>query len=96
MSIFTGLEEIVETEHPLAGHTWYGLGGCADYFLRPKTVEQLQDVVRRAAEHEINVRVIGFIAAAENMPGSKALKPAMSKSSPRRPATISGWVCIMW
>jgi UDP-N-acetylmuramate dehydrogenase len=60
MNIFTGLEEIVETNHPLAQHTWYGLGGPADYFIRPKTVEQLQEVVRRCSENHILIYVLGF------------------------------------
>ena len=60
MSIFSGLEEIVETKHPLAGHTWYGLGGRADYFIRPRTVQQLKDVVSRCNENNIPIYVLGF------------------------------------
>ena len=60
MNIFTGLEQIVETDHPLSKHTWYGLGGKADYFIRPRTVEELRDVVVRSFENELPVRVIGF------------------------------------
>jgi UDP-N-acetylmuramate dehydrogenase len=60
MNIFTGLEGIVETNHPLAQHTWYGLGGPADYFIRPKTVEQLQEVVRRCSENHLLIYVLGF------------------------------------
>jgi UDP-N-acetylmuramate dehydrogenase len=60
MNIFSGLEEIVETNHPLAEHTWYGLGGPVDYFIRPKTVKQLKDVVRRCNENKIPIHVLGF------------------------------------
>ena len=60
MNIFSGLEEIVETNHPLAEHTWYGLGGPVDYFIRPKTVEQLKDVVQRCNENKIPIHVLGF------------------------------------
>ena len=60
MNIFTGLEEIVETNHPLAQHTWYGLGGPADYFIRPKTVEQLQELARRCSENHLPIYVLGF------------------------------------
>ena len=60
MSIFSGLEEIVETDYPLAKRTWYGLGGSADYFIRPKTVEQLKKVVRRCGENNIRIYVMGF------------------------------------
>lgn len=59
MSLFSGLEQIVEENHRLAPHTWYGLGGPAEYFVRPHTVEQLSDVVRRCAQEGVPVRVIG-------------------------------------
>ena len=60
MSIFSGLEEIVEQDHSLAPHTWYRLGGPADYFLRPRTVDELQEVVRRCGENHIHLHVMGF------------------------------------
>ncbi len=60
MSIFSGLEEIVKTDYPLAKRTWYGLGGPADYFISPKTTEQLKEVVKRCNENEIRIYVMGF------------------------------------
>jgi UDP-N-acetylmuramate dehydrogenase len=44
----------------LAKHTWYGLGGPADYFIRPKTTQQLQTVVERCRENGIRMKVLGF------------------------------------
>lgn len=60
MTIFSGLEEIVEKDYPLAKRTWYGLGGPADYFIRPKNTEQLKEVVQRCNENGIRMRVMGF------------------------------------
>ncbi|NQT02082.1 MAG: UDP-N-acetylmuramate dehydrogenase, partial [Planctomycetes bacterium] len=60
MNIFNGLEEIVETDYPLAKRTWYGLGGAADYFIRPKTIEQLKEVIRLCSENNIRIYVMGF------------------------------------
>ncbi len=60
MSIFSGFEEIVELDHPLAPHTWYRLGGPADYFLRPRNVRELKEIVRRCNENHIRVHVLGF------------------------------------
>ena len=60
MNIFSGLDRIVETNYPLAEHTWYGLGGPADYFLRPETVEQLKTIVQRCNENNISIHVMGF------------------------------------
>ena len=60
MNTFSGLEEIVETDYSLAEQTWYGLGGPADYFIRPKNTKQLKEVVRRCNENRIGIHVIGF------------------------------------
>jgi len=54
------LAEIVERDHPMAPHTWYRLGGPADYFIRPQTVEQFQDVARRCSDNHIRVHVMGL------------------------------------
>jgi UDP-N-acetylmuramate dehydrogenase len=60
MTIFNGLEEIVERDHPLAPHTWYRLGGAADYFIQPKTVKDLRKVVQRCDENHVPVFVMGM------------------------------------
>lgn len=60
MSIFSGLEEIVKTDYLLAKESWYGLGGPADYFIRPVSVEQLGEVVKRCNDNDIAMRVLGF------------------------------------
>jgi UDP-N-acetylmuramate dehydrogenase len=60
MSIFSGFEEIVEPDHPLAPHTWYRLGGPADYFIRPRNVRELKEIVRRCNENHIRIHVLGF------------------------------------
>jgi len=60
MNIFSGLDKIVETNYPLAKRTWYGLGGQADYFIKPETVEQLKEVVQRCNENNIPIYVMGF------------------------------------
>ncbi len=60
MNIFSGLEKIVETNYPLAKDTWYGLGGPADYFIKPGTVEQLKTIAQRCNENNIPIYVLGF------------------------------------
>ena len=60
MNIFSGLEKIVETNYLLSKRTWYGLGGPADYFLRPETVEQLKEAVKRCRENNIPIYVMGM------------------------------------
>jgi len=77
MSIFAGLEEIVETQHPLAKSTWYGLGGPADYFIRPKTIEQLQEVVRRCNEGKLPIYLMG--QGSNLLIGDEGLRAAVIK-----------------
>ncbi len=60
MNIFNGLEEIVKTDYPLAEQTWYGLGGPAEFFIRPRTTDELKEVVQRCNDNDIPMRVIGF------------------------------------
>jgi UDP-N-acetylmuramate dehydrogenase len=60
MNISNGLEKIVKTDYPVGRHTWYGLGGRADYFIRPQTVEELKEVIRRCNESEVRSLVMGF------------------------------------
>jgi UDP-N-acetylmuramate dehydrogenase len=60
MSIFSGLDEIVETDYTLAKHTWYGLGGPADYFIRPQSTEQLSEVVTCCKDNDVKLHVIGY------------------------------------
>jgi UDP-N-acetylmuramate dehydrogenase len=60
MSIFDGLEKVVQTNYPLAKHTWFGIGGAADYFIRPDSVEQLKDIINRCNENNMPIYVLGF------------------------------------
>ncbi len=55
----SGFDEIVRSHEPLAPHTWMGIGGPAEYFAEPRSVEELQAVVRRAAEEGMQIRVLG-------------------------------------
>ncbi len=60
MDIFKGLKQIVECDYPLSKSTWYGLGGPADFFVRPETVEQLKEVTARCRDNDVKMYVIGF------------------------------------
>jgi UDP-N-acetylmuramate dehydrogenase len=77
MNIFSGLEQIVETNHPLAEHTWYGLGGPVDYFIRPRTVKQLKEIVHRCNENKIPIHVMGF--GSNLLIGDEGVRGAMVK-----------------
>jgi len=60
MNIFSGLEQITQTDYPLAKYTWYGLGGSADFFIRPENTDQLAEIVRRCRQHDMPFRILGF------------------------------------
>lgn len=60
MNLFKGLESIVEKDKPLADYTWYGIGGKADYFIRPGTFEQLGEVIKRCGDNDLPLRVLGY------------------------------------
>lgn len=59
-NIFSGLEQITEKNYALSDMTWFGLGGCAEYFIRPRTVEELAQIVRLCGENNVPLRVLGF------------------------------------
>jgi UDP-N-acetylmuramate dehydrogenase len=57
---FSGLEEIVTENEPLAQHTWYKIGGPARWMVRPNSVEELQEASKRCAEDNIPIYVLGL------------------------------------
>jgi UDP-N-acetylmuramate dehydrogenase len=57
---FSGLEEIVTENEPLAPHTWYRIGGPARWYVRPRSVEELQEAAKRCAENDVPVYVLGL------------------------------------
>jgi UDP-N-acetylmuramate dehydrogenase len=55
----SGFEKIVREAEPLAPHTWFHLGGPAEYFAEPNTVEELAALVRRCHDEGAPIRVLG-------------------------------------
>jgi UDP-N-acetylmuramate dehydrogenase len=58
-SPFDDLAVTVQLAEPLAKHTWLGVGGAAQYFCEPVSVDSLSAVVSRCNETGIKLRVIG-------------------------------------
>jgi UDP-N-acetylmuramate dehydrogenase len=73
MLLWSGFEHIVRQAEPLAPHTWFQLGGPAEFFAEPRTIEELQGLVRRCAEEELPIRVLGggsnVLVRDEGVPG---------------------------
>lgn len=59
MSFITGFEHCVRQQEPLAAHTWFRMGGPAEYFAEPTTRDELQRIVARAKAEGLPVRVLG-------------------------------------
>jgi len=59
MSRFSGFEKIVREGELLAMHTWFQLGGPAEYFAEPRDPDQLLALVARCREENLQARVLG-------------------------------------
>jgi UDP-N-acetylmuramate dehydrogenase len=59
MSWFTGFEDIVREQEPLADRTWFGLGGPAEFFAEPRSPDELAALVRRCCQQDLPMRLLG-------------------------------------
>jgi UDP-N-acetylmuramate dehydrogenase len=59
LSFLTGLEHCVRSDEPLAPHTWFKLGGPAEYFAEPTHLDDLATIVRRCRDDGRPVRLLG-------------------------------------
>lgn len=59
MSWFTGLEHVVREQVPLAPWNWLRLGGEAEFFAEPGSVEELAELLRKAHAANLQVRLLG-------------------------------------
>ena len=73
MSIFKGLDEIVQRDFALGKATTIGVGGNAEYFIRPRTEDELREVLARTEKAGVAVRVLGrgsnLLVRDEGVPG---------------------------
>ena len=73
MASLKGFEGIVRLDEPLAMHTWFQLGGPAEYFAEPGDPDELIALVKRCREEEIPMRTLGrgsnILVRDEGVPG---------------------------
>jgi len=60
MDFLSDLSEIVTANEPLASHTYLRVGGPARWFARPRSIAQLQDLVRRCREQDVELLHLGL------------------------------------
>lgn len=59
MALISGFEHCVRENEPLAPHTWFRLGGLAEYFAEPTCVDELAALVQRCHDENVAVRLLG-------------------------------------
>ncbi len=73
MTWLAGLEAIVRQDEPLAMHTWFQIGGPAEFFAEPRNPDELLTLVGRAHDAGLPVRVLGggsnVLVRDEGVPG---------------------------
>lgn len=73
MALLTGFERIVRQAEPLTMHTWFQLGGPAEYFAEPPNVDQLIALIQRCHQEQVPVRLLGrgsnILVRDEGVPG---------------------------
>ena len=58
MAAMSGID-CVRNSVPLAERTWFNLGGPAQFFAEPSTVEELQSVIVRCRDEGLHARLLG-------------------------------------
>jgi len=73
MGFLSGFEKIVRQGEPLAMHTWFQLGGPAEYFAEPRHAEELVLLVKRCRDEQVPIRMLGrgsnVLVCDEGVPG---------------------------
>src|SRR5208282_872977 len=59
MPPFDGLQYFVKTDAPLAPLVWFRLGGPASFFPKPRTLDDLLTVLKRARDASVAVKILG-------------------------------------
>lgn len=59
MGSLSQFEPILRENEPLAPHTWFKVGGPAQYFATPRGADELGELVKRCREEEIPIRLLG-------------------------------------
>ena len=96
MSLFSDWPEICRQNVPLGPLTWFKLGGSAEYFAAPRSEEELSQLLRRASEAGVPVRILGLganlLVADEGVRGLviRLSEPAFAKTEMSGPTLTVG------
>lgn len=59
MSLADEFPAITKRREPLAPYTHLRIGGPAEFFIQPRTVDELKSVLRHCATHDVPLRMLG-------------------------------------
>ncbi len=59
MPPFDGLQDFVKLDVPLAPLIWFRLGGHASFFAKPRSLEDLLAVMKRARDASVGLKILG-------------------------------------
>lgn len=59
MPLLDDFRDSVKRDEPLASHTYFRLGGPAQYFVRPRSIDELAALIRRCREENLPTHVLG-------------------------------------
>jgi UDP-N-acetylmuramate dehydrogenase len=59
MLLLDDFRDIVKRDEPLAAHTFFRLGGPAEYFVRPRSIEELAALVTRCRQDNVPLHLLG-------------------------------------
>jgi len=59
MNFLSDMKEIVSKNEPLATHTTFGIGGPARWFVRPGSIDDLKEVIKRTRRDNISFNMLG-------------------------------------
>lgn len=96
MGLLTGFENVMRQGEPLAMHTWFQLGGPAEYFAEPENAEQLIALVKRCHAEGVDMRLLGqgsnILVRDEGVPGMviRLSAPAFSEIRVEGRSLIAG------
>jgi len=73
MATFKGLEDIVQADAPVGAMTTFGVGGKADYLVRPRNEEELREILKQCDAAQRPVWAMGngsnLLVRDEGVPG---------------------------
>jgi UDP-N-acetylmuramate dehydrogenase len=96
MTFLSDFGHIVRDNEPLAPYTWFRLGGNAEHFAEPTSIDELAELVRRCRDEQVPIHVLGggsnLLVRDEGVRGLVVLlsAPAFGEISVHAPFVVAG------